>query len=139
MTGQDAVVDAPAIEREARARTPIVERKDAPAVVDHQDRTVAAMNNEPSFRPEFCKAPCEREFRRRRIHGRSPVSGPQVLVIVVFWTGLAPRFSRGFTPNERAENAAIPRRRCSGRASPGPIGERYRRGAPVQSCDFRLA
>jgi hypothetical protein len=55
--------------------TPIVEGKDAPAVVDHQDRTVAAVNNEPSLRPEFCEAPCEREFRRRRIHGRSPVNG----------------------------------------------------------------
>ncbi len=51
------------------------------SVVDHQDRTVAAVNNEPSLRREFCKAPCEREFRRRRVHGRSPVSGPQILVI----------------------------------------------------------
>ena len=84
MTGQDAVVDAPAIEREAHMRATIVERKDASAVVDHQDWTVPAVNNEPSLRPEFCEAPCEREFRCRRIHGRSPVMGPQVLVIAVF-------------------------------------------------------
>ena len=43
MTGQDTVVDAPAIEREAHMRATIVERKDAPAVIDDQDRTVTAM------------------------------------------------------------------------------------------------
>lgn len=58
-------------------RATIVERKDAPAVVDDQDWTVTPVNNEPSLCPEFCEAPCAREFRCRRILGRSPFMGPK--------------------------------------------------------------
>src|SRR5213078_90896 len=47
VTGQDAVLDAAALEREAHVRAPIVEGEDAPAVVDDEDRTMAAVHNEP--------------------------------------------------------------------------------------------
>jgi hypothetical protein len=43
MTGQDAVLDAAALKREAHVRTPIVEGEDATAVVHNKDRTMAAV------------------------------------------------------------------------------------------------
>jgi hypothetical protein len=43
MTGQDAVLDAAALKREAHVRASIVEREDATAVVDDQDGTVIAV------------------------------------------------------------------------------------------------
>jgi hypothetical protein len=51
MTGQDAVLDAAALEREAHVRTTIVESEDAPAVVDHKDRTMATVQNEAVLWP----------------------------------------------------------------------------------------
>src|SRR5271166_5974198 len=47
MTGQDAALDAAALEREAHVRAPIVECEDAPAVVDDEDRTMPTVHNEP--------------------------------------------------------------------------------------------
>jgi hypothetical protein len=47
MTGQDAVLDATALEREAHVRATIVEGEDAPAVVDDKDRTIATVQNDP--------------------------------------------------------------------------------------------
>ena len=44
MTGEDAVLDAAAIERKAHMRAAVVEREDASPVVDHQDRGMAAMH-----------------------------------------------------------------------------------------------
>ena len=92
--------------------TPIVERKDAPAVVDHQDRTVAAVNNEPSLRPEFCKAPASASSAVGASMGVVPSARPQVIVIVVFWTGLPPRSSGGFTTQRRIKHAIVRRVRA---------------------------
>ena len=50
MTGQDTVFDTAAIERKAHMRAPIVEREDAPAVVNDQDWAMATMHNEPPLR-----------------------------------------------------------------------------------------
>jgi hypothetical protein len=67
-------------------RTPIVEGKDATPVVDDQNRTVATMDNEPSLRLEFVKAPCEREFRRRLVDDDTSVVVP-VGPYSSFWAG----------------------------------------------------
>jgi len=50
MTGQDAILDAAALKREAHVRTPIIEGEDAPVVIDDKDRTVIAVQNKASFR-----------------------------------------------------------------------------------------
>ena len=47
MTGQDAVLDAPALERETHVRATIVEGEDAPAVVDDEDRTMVHAREPP--------------------------------------------------------------------------------------------
>src|SRR5574337_1413675 len=101
MTGQDAILDAAALEREAHVRAAIVEGKDAPAVVDHQDRAVGAVYNEPALGPEFFKAPREREFRCRRVHERRSVCGPQVLVIATFVQTFPDGMYRGTEPPQR--------------------------------------
>ena len=49
MTSEDAVLDAAAIERKPHMRTAVVEREDASAVIDHQDRGMAAMQHEPTL------------------------------------------------------------------------------------------
>ena len=71
MTGQDAVLDAAALEREAHVRAAIVEREDAPAVVDDEDRTMAAAHDEPPLRLQLLKAARSDEIRDWNIHGRS--------------------------------------------------------------------
>jgi exodeoxyribonuclease V alpha subunit len=48
VTGQNAVLDAAPIERETHVRAPVVEREDAPAVVDDEDRAMGAVHNEPA-------------------------------------------------------------------------------------------
>ena len=68
MTGQDAVLDAAALERKTHVRATIVEGEDAPAVVDDEDRPVATVHNEPALRFEFLKASRERELLVRRVH-----------------------------------------------------------------------
>ena len=50
MTGQDAVLDAAALQWEAHVRAPIVEGEDAPAVVDDEDRAMTTVQNEPALR-----------------------------------------------------------------------------------------
>ena len=50
MTGQYAVLDAASLEREAHVRTPIVEGKDPPAVIDDKDWTMVAVQNDPPLR-----------------------------------------------------------------------------------------
>ena len=60
MTGQDPVLDAAAVEREAHVRAPIVERKDPPAIIDDEDRTMGAMHDEPTLRLQLFQAPCKR-------------------------------------------------------------------------------
>ncbi len=68
MTGQDAVLDAAALEWEAHVRATVVEGEDAPAVVDDEDRTMAAVYDEPPLRLQLLEAPGEREFLVRRVH-----------------------------------------------------------------------
>jgi hypothetical protein len=68
MTGQDAVLDAAALEWEAHVRATIVEGEDTPAVVDDEDWTMAAVQNEPSLRLELLKAPRDHEFSIRHVH-----------------------------------------------------------------------
>src|SRR5215831_3128708 len=62
MTGQDAVIDAAAIEREAHVWATIVEGKDAPSVVNDEDRTMAAVHDEPAFRLQLVKPPRKPEL-----------------------------------------------------------------------------
>ena len=50
MTGQDAVLNAAALEREAHVRATIVEGEDVTAVVDYKDRTMIAVQNQASLR-----------------------------------------------------------------------------------------
>jgi hypothetical protein len=68
MTGQDAVLNAAALEREAHMRATIVEGEDAPAVVDHKDRTMIAVQNEASFGLQLLKAARQSEFLVRSVH-----------------------------------------------------------------------
>jgi hypothetical protein len=49
VAGQDAVVDAAAVEGKAHVRAAVVEREDASPVVNHQDRGMAAMQHEPTL------------------------------------------------------------------------------------------
>jgi hypothetical protein len=71
MTGQDAVLDAAALEREAHVRTPIIEGEDAPAVVHDKDRTTPAVENEPALRLQLIKAAREHEFPAWHVHQHS--------------------------------------------------------------------
>ena len=68
VAGQDAVLDAAALERKAHVRATVVEGEDAPAVVDDEDRTMATVHNEPPLRLQLLKAPRKREFSVRRVH-----------------------------------------------------------------------
>jgi hypothetical protein len=43
------VLDAAALQREAHVRATIVDGEDAPAIVDHKDRTMGAVQNEPTL------------------------------------------------------------------------------------------
>jgi hypothetical protein len=85
MTRQDAVLDAAALERKAHVRATIVEREDAPAVVDDEDRPMAAVHDEPPLRLQLGENPGECEFRVRSIHGpasrslRTPLAPPSHL------------------------------------------------------------
>ena len=69
MTGQDSILKASALEREAHVRAAIVESKNAPAVVNDKDRTMATVHNKPPLRLQLLKAPRECEFLVRRVHG----------------------------------------------------------------------
>jgi len=68
MTGQDAVLDAAALEREAHVWAPIVEGENVPAVVDNKDRTMTAVHDEPTLRLQLLKAACEHEFPAWHVH-----------------------------------------------------------------------
>ena len=68
MTGQDSVVEAAALEWETHVRAAIVESKDAPAVVDDKDRTMATVHNEAPLHLQLIKAARECEILVRRIH-----------------------------------------------------------------------
>src|SRR5260370_41105865 len=71
MTGQDAVLDAAALERKAHVRATIVEGEDAPAVVDDEDRTMTTLHNQPPLRLQLFKAAHKHEFLVRCIHAHT--------------------------------------------------------------------
>ena len=82
MAGQDAVLDAAAVERKTHMRAAIVEREDTPAVVDEEDRPMRPAHDEPPLGLQLLKAARADEIRGWNIHGRSyPVivrcSGPR--------------------------------------------------------------
>ena len=68
MTGQNAVLDAAALEWETHVGATIIQGEDTPAVVDDEDRTMAPVHNEPPLRLQFLKATGEREFLVRCVH-----------------------------------------------------------------------
>ena len=55
MTGQDAVLNAAAFEREAHVRATIVEGEDTSVVVDDKDRTVMTAKNKASLSFQLVK------------------------------------------------------------------------------------
>jgi hypothetical protein len=74
VTGQDAVLDAAAIEREAHMRAPIVEGEDAIAVPDDENLTVTAAHDEPTLRLQLRQASRRREFFVPRAHAHAHAS-----------------------------------------------------------------
>ena len=71
VAGQDTILNAAAVERKTHVWTAIVERKDTPAVVDDEDRTMRPVHDEPPLRLQLLKAARTNEIRRWNIHGRS--------------------------------------------------------------------
>jgi hypothetical protein len=53
MAGQYPIIDAAALEGKTHVRATIVEGKDAPAGIDDEDRTMIAMENQPTLRLQF--------------------------------------------------------------------------------------
>src|SRR4029077_19310161 len=70
VAGQDALLNAAAIEWETHMRTAIVEREDMPAVVHEKDRAMAAVHNESPFGFQLLKGTGAHKFRGRVIHRR---------------------------------------------------------------------
>lgn len=90
MTGQDTVLDAAALEREAHVWATIVQREDVSAIwaiVDDEDRTMASVHNELPLRGQFLKATASATGESRtgdritpvvnREHPRTTVRVPQ--------------------------------------------------------------
>ena len=71
MTGQDAVLEAAPLEREAHVRASIVEREDAPTIVDDEDWAMGAMHDESALRLQILEAPRKREIHVRHVHDRT--------------------------------------------------------------------
>ena len=68
MTGQDAILDAASLKREAHVRATIVEGEDATPVIDDKDRTMTAAQNDAPLRLKVLKVAGEHEFLVRRVH-----------------------------------------------------------------------
>ena len=75
MAREDPVLDAAPVEREAHVRATVVEGKDAPAVIDDEDRAMGAVHDEPALRLQLFEAPCKCEVRVRHVHERTSLSG----------------------------------------------------------------
>ena len=71
VAGQDPVLDAAPVEREAHVGAAVVEREDAAAVVDDEDRAMGAVHDESAFRLQLFEAPCKCEVRVRHVHERT--------------------------------------------------------------------
>jgi hypothetical protein len=76
VTGQDAVLDAATLKREAHVRAAIVEGKDAAAIVDDEDRAMTTMQYEPALRFQLLEASGKRESRVQAVHGRTSCGRP---------------------------------------------------------------
>ena len=74
MTGQDAVLDAASLKREAHVRATIVEGEDATTVVNDKDRPMIAVQNDAPLRLKVLKAAGEHELFIRSVHDISPVA-----------------------------------------------------------------
>ena len=74
MAGQDAVLGAAAIEREAHMRATVVERDHASAVVHDKDRPMSTMNNKPPRNFQLLQVAGAHEIRSQAIHGGSSES-----------------------------------------------------------------
>src|SRR5262245_866346 len=68
MTGQDSVLEAAALEREAHVRAAIVETKDTSAVVHDKNWTMATVHTAPPHRIQPLTPARECEFLVRRVH-----------------------------------------------------------------------
>jgi hypothetical protein len=68
MAGQDAILDTAALEREAHMGAAIVEGKDAPLIVDHEDRPMRAVHDEPPFCLQLVEGRGSRIFKVQRVH-----------------------------------------------------------------------
>ena len=82
VAGQDAILDAAAVERKPHVWTAIVECEDALTVVNHEDRTMRPAHDEPPLGLQLLEAARADEVRDRNIHGRScpaivPYGGPE--------------------------------------------------------------
>ena len=71
MTGQDPVLDAAPVEREAHVRATVVEGVDAPAVIDDEDWAMGAMHDDPPLRFHLFEGPCMCKVRVRHVHVRT--------------------------------------------------------------------
>ena len=112
MTGQDAIFDAAALEREAHVGATIVEGDDASAVVDHEDRTMVTVHHDPPLRPQLLETASEREFRVRRLHELASHSCAGVLKQTIVATihtreALGLRFSQGSLLKQGLTGAVI--------------------------------
>jgi hypothetical protein len=58
VAGQNAVLDAPAVEWEAHMRTAVVEGKELTPVFDDQNGAMRTADDEPPFALEFLDRPC---------------------------------------------------------------------------------
>ena len=72
MTGQDAVLDAAALEREAHVRHRLSRAKTRPPVGHDKDRTMPAVENEPALRLQLIKTAREHEFPAWAVHQHAP-------------------------------------------------------------------
>ena len=86
MTGQDPVLDAAPVEREAHVRATVVEGEDAPAVIDDKDRAMGAMQDDPALCLHLFEGPCKGEVRVRQVHERTSLNG--------FFSGRCPEAPR---------------------------------------------
>ena len=53
MASENAVLDGAAIKRKAHMRAAVVERENALPIINHQDRGMAAMYDEPTLGPQL--------------------------------------------------------------------------------------
>jgi hypothetical protein len=62
VAGQDAVLNAPAIEREPHMRTSVVKGVNTALVFDDEDRSVRSSHDDPPFGIEVRERACTHEF-----------------------------------------------------------------------------